>query len=126
MNEEQIKQKADMYIKDFHDTELSETDLVLFASQLVYEETKELQEENLKLESKIKHLTEHLEPQAMTVLFEQVEEEVKQEQRIKQLEKQIERMKRCEICANSKDWRNRSLCIACEKSESHINFVLRR
>ncbi|MBO7733777.1 MAG: hypothetical protein J6S67_14530 [Methanobrevibacter sp.] len=44
----------------------------------------------------------------------------------KELEAQIEKMKCCEICANSKDWRNRSLCIACEKSKTHINFVLRR
>lgn len=42
------------------------------------------------------------------------------------LKKWIERMKRCEICANSGDWRNRSKCIACEKSKSHINFELRR
>lgn len=42
------------------------------------------------------------------------------------LEKQIEEMKRCEICAKSRDWRNRSLCIECEKSKSHINFELRR
>lgn len=38
----------------------------------------------------------------------------------------IEKMQRCEICAKSKDWRNRSLCIECEKSKSHINFELRR
>ena len=46
-----------------------------------------------ELESKIKHLTEHLEPQSMTALFEQVEEEFKQEQRLKELEKENEEMK---------------------------------
>ena len=43
-----------------------------------------------------------------------------------ELEAQIEKMKCCEICAKSKDWRNRSLCVECEKSKSHINFELRR
>jgi hypothetical protein len=43
MKEEQIRKKAGMYIKDFHNTELSEIDLVLFAEQLVSEITKELQ-----------------------------------------------------------------------------------
>ena len=45
-----------------------------------------------ELELKIKHITEHLEPQAMTALFEQVEEEVKQEQKIKELEKENSRL----------------------------------
>jgi hypothetical protein len=56
-----------------------------------------------ELELKIKHLTEHLEPQAMTALFKQVEEEVKQEQRSKELETQIERMKCCYNCKQSQD-----------------------
>lgn len=43
-----------------------------------------------------------------------------------ELEAQIEKMKCCEICANSKDWRNRGLCVECEKSKTHINFELRR
>jgi carboxypeptidase C (cathepsin A) len=38
-----------------------------------------------ELELKIKNLTKHLEPQAMTEIFKQVEEEVKQEQRIKNM-----------------------------------------
>lgn len=38
-----------------------------------------------ELELKIKNLTNHLEPQAMTEIFKQVEEEVKQEQRIKNM-----------------------------------------
>lgn len=38
-----------------------------------------------ELELKIKNLTKHLEPQAMTEVFKQVEEEVKQEQRIKNM-----------------------------------------
>lgn len=50
----------------------------------------------------------------------------KMEKRIVELEAQIEKMKRCEICAKSNDWKNRSLCIECEKSKSHINFELRR
>ena len=53
-----------------------------------------------ELEAKIKHLTEHLEPQTASALFEQVEEEVRQEQRIKELESQIEKMKCCENCNN--------------------------
>ena len=48
------------------------------------------------------------------------------EKRIADLEQQIEKMKRCEICSNSRDWKNRSLCIECEKSKCHINFELRR
>ena len=55
-----------------------------------------------------------------------VEQLAKLNERCSELETQIKQMKCCEICANSKDWRNRSLCIACEKSKSHINFVLRR
>ena len=59
---------------------------------------RESEEKIEELESKIKHLTEHLEPQAMSALFEQVEEEVKHEQRIKELEVQIEKMKCCANC----------------------------
>lgn len=40
---EEIKQKAEHYMRDFHNTELSETDLILFAEQLISETTKELQ-----------------------------------------------------------------------------------
>lgn len=43
--------------------------------------------EELKL--KIKYLTQHLEPQVMTALFEQIEEEVKHEQKVKELETQV-------------------------------------
>ena len=46
--------------------------------------------------------------------------------KIEQLKAQIEKMKCCEICAKYKDWRNRSLCVECEQSKSHINFELRR
>ena len=38
-----------------------------------------------ELELKIKNLIKHLEPQAMTEIFKQVEEEVKQEQKIKNM-----------------------------------------
>ena len=56
--------------------------------------TKEELEKRIQvLELKIKHLTEHLEPQTMTALFEQVEEEVKQEQRIEKLEKENAELK---------------------------------
>lgn len=41
-----------------------------------------------ELRLKIKHLTQHLEPQAMSALFDQVEKEVEQEQRIKELDYQ--------------------------------------
>lgn len=55
---------------------------------LGYIESAEPREKRIaELELKIKHLTEHLEPQAMTSLFEQVEEEVKQEQKVKELAK---------------------------------------
>ena len=47
-----------------------------------------------ELELKIKHITEHLEPQIMTALFEQVEEEVKQEQRIEELQEENARLKK--------------------------------
>ena len=47
------------------------------------------------------------------------------EKRIAEFEAQIEKMKCCEICAKSKDWRNRGLCVECEQSKSHINFELR-
>ena len=48
-----------------------------------YKSECEIYKENADLELKIKKLTQHLEPQAMTALFEQVEEEVKQGQKIK-------------------------------------------
>ena len=47
----------------------------------------------MELEDKIKHLTQHLEPQSMSALFEQVEEEVKQKQRIEELEKENAELK---------------------------------
>ena len=53
-----------------------------------YKSECEIYKENADLELKIKKLTQHLEPQAMTALFEQVEEEVKQGQKIKELEKE--------------------------------------
>ena len=46
-----------------------------------------------ELELKIKKLTQHLEPQKMTALFEQVEEEVRQEQRLNELEKENTELK---------------------------------
>lgn len=55
-----------------------------------------------ELEDKIKHLTQHLEPQSMSALFEQVEEEVKQKQRIEELEKQISILLSCKDCADNK------------------------
>ena len=33
-----VKQKAELYIENFHNTELSETDLILFAEQLLHEQ----------------------------------------------------------------------------------------
>lgn len=56
-------------------------------------QNEELKTRNAELELKIKHLTEHLEPQAMTSLFEQVEEEVRQEQRIEELERENAELK---------------------------------
>lgn len=65
MTKEQIAQKADMYIKDFHDTELSETDLILFAEQLISEATKELEAQTKKMSEILLDLLwfeEHLDP----------------------------------------------------------------
>lgn len=65
MTKEQIKQKADMYIKDFHDTELSETDLILFAEQLISEATKEFEAQTEKMSEILLDLLwfeEHLDP----------------------------------------------------------------
>lgn len=44
-----------------------------------------------ELELKMKHITEHIEPQVMTALLEQVEEEVEQEQRIEKMKSALER-----------------------------------
>lgn len=38
MTRDYIKQKAELYMKNFHNTELSETDLILFAEQLLNEQ----------------------------------------------------------------------------------------
>jgi len=65
MTREQITQKADMYIKDFHDTELSKTDLILFAEQLISEATKELEAQTEKMSEILLDLLwfeEHLDP----------------------------------------------------------------
>lgn len=65
MTKEQIEQKADMYIKDFHDTELSETDLILFAEQLISEATKEFEAQTEKMSEILLDLLwfeEHLDP----------------------------------------------------------------
>ena len=65
MTKEQIRQKADMYIKDFHDTELSETDLILFAEQLISEATKEFEAQTEKMSEILLDLLwfeEHLDP----------------------------------------------------------------
>ena len=65
MTKEQIEQKADMYIKDFHDTELSKTDLILFAEQLISEATKEFEAQIEKMSEILLDLLrfeEHLDP----------------------------------------------------------------
>lgn len=65
MTKEQIEQKADMHIKDFHDTELSKTDLILFAEQLISEATKELEAQTEKMSEILLDLLwfeEHLDP----------------------------------------------------------------
>ena len=65
MTKEQIEQKADMYIKDFHDTELSETDLILFAEQLISEAIKEFEAQTEKMSEILLDLLwfeEHLDP----------------------------------------------------------------
>ena len=38
MMEDYVKQKAELYMENFHNTELSETDLILFAEQLLNEQ----------------------------------------------------------------------------------------
>ena len=37
MTRDDIRQKAELYMEDFHNTELSKTDLILFAEQLLSE-----------------------------------------------------------------------------------------
>lgn len=118
MTEEEIRPIAENYVEEFcYDIhgEYDESSLIcagigtaLIIARKLEKQNKELQEENLELKSKIKHLTEHLEPQTMTALFKQVEEEWGKEQRIKELEEQVEKMKKCAICID----RNIS-CIDC-------------
>ena len=38
MTRDYVKQKAELYMENFHNTELSETDLILFAEQLLNEQ----------------------------------------------------------------------------------------
>lgn len=76
-----------------------------------------------ELELKIKHLTEHLEPQAMTSLFKQVEEEVKQEQMIEELKRFLALWKNaiCEIRAKNKACEdNAHIEHLCDKLESSM------
>lgn len=62
-------------------------------AQAYYDGAEPREKRIAELELKIKLLTKHLKPQAMTALFRQVEEEIKQEQRIKALTLQLEKMK---------------------------------
>lgn len=85
MTKEELKEEAIKYAVDYstsYGKGYKHKDLRI--AYLAGAEPREKRIEELEL--KIKHLTNHLEPQAMTALFELVEEEVKQEQRNKELE----------------------------------------
>ena len=112
MKEEQIKQKAEQYMRDFYNTELSETDLILFAEQLISETTKELQENIKDLEWQLQEVAkdndvyqkqnkELQEQNTNLQVMLQTEREVSNEDYLKkvtELEAQIEKMKCCENC----------------------------
>lgn len=81
--------------------------------ETLVKENAELEKRISVLLSKIKHLTEHLEPQTMKALFEQVEEEVRQEQRIKKLEEQVSAMSKA-LVLNTSDGDKEKLAKAIE------------
>ena len=89
MNDE-IEQEADnFYYKKYTKTlNIGEEERQKAITEAYIEAAKPRDKRIMELESKIKHMTEHLEPQAMTALFEQVEEEWEKEQRIKELEEE--------------------------------------
>lgn len=82
-------EKENKQLKGKLKTVTDAADSTMCHMQYYEKQCKELEEENAELELKIKKLTQHLEPQAMTALFEQVEEEVNQEQKIKELETKV-------------------------------------
>lgn len=78
---QEAEEKAKKRTKGFKCQENCEASYVMGALDFAEPREKQIDE----LELKIKNLTKHLEPQAMTEVFKQVEEEVKQEQRIKNM-----------------------------------------
>lgn len=77
----EAEEKAKKRTKGFKCQENCEASYVMGALDFAEPREKQIDE----LELKIKNLTKHLEPQAMTEIFKQVEEEVKQEQKIKNM-----------------------------------------
>lgn len=100
MTKEELKKEATEYAQKLgaKDFIAKPKEIVAYFGYLAGAEPRE--KRNADLELKIKHLTRHLEPQAMSALLEQVEEEVKQEQRVNELETQIEKMKCWSNCKN--------------------------
>jgi hypothetical protein len=92
MTKDELEQEAEQYS---YDVPIYQVKQQLEKIQKAYVAGAEPREKRIaELELKIKHITQHLEPQAMTALFEQVEEEVKQEQRIKKLEEENTELKK--------------------------------
>lgn len=88
MFEKEAKEYGDNYVKSKYMETVDETwkNGAMFGYNKANERITEL-------ELKIKKLTQHLEPQKMTSLFEQVEEEVRQGQRLNELEKENAELK---------------------------------
>lgn len=78
---QEAEEKAKKRTKGFKCQENCEASYVMGALDFAEPREKQIDE----LELKIKNLTKHLEPQAMTEIFKQVEEEVKQELMIKNM-----------------------------------------
>ncbi len=102
MDEEELKDEICEYVHNLHKAEpfngFSYRDLRDVAEHFALPREKRIAE----LEFKIKKITQNLEPQEITALFEQVEEEFEQEQRTKTLEKKISILLSCTNCPDNK------------------------
>ena len=98
MTGEELEKEAEEYALDTYEM-CSYSDLPYAsdrrAREQAYIAAAEPREKRIEeLEVKIKKLTQHLEPQLMTELLEQVREEVEQEQKLKELEKENAELKK--------------------------------
>ena len=94
MTKEELRKEAeDVVCGMMYDTYESDGHSDFAVEDILVKFTEPREKRIEELELKIKKLTQHLEPQTMTALFEQVEEEVKQEQRLNELGKENAELK---------------------------------